>query len=967
MIRKLLLWLCVFALVLSSAAVSAAEIVLPNEAPGMRTVIYYVPSIKNDNDPEIKTASCAAQAILSRWNARLNPVWQKYNSTNPLQATGGRTIFTKGNDDGKSEINNRALPDNYENVPYDIWFIVHENAAANFMANEKLAAQFREKLLLNPDSRLHVVFITGTELTVPDSSPLGQLAAEGRADWSLLTADFRAENGVDTLHNASYFMANLYGRPVDLAVSQTEGTQEYTFDVPEDTNALVVIRWNGAAGQAVFTDGAGNQVPTDSQESAFERDYASYTGTMIGRVDAGARRVTINSSEALSVQAYWYPNLNDIQPGLDLGETHAWERGTNDLVLKVARLIGRPEQYTVFFKYWDKEADRENPKTIYPEGGFDEAKSCWKRPIDVTDESIQFVAVTPTVQLRTADGNLIWAWTGEEQKINVQSAGIQVNQNHPDEIIIYTDRENGKAGSITYNWKKQEFFLFNENEKWDIQAQVEDENAGIEVVPTAKGFTVTPKEGETPGGTVRLSGKVTDALGQEYTDECTVTFYVADVADLAGNIGVLFTGENDIFNAGDSLNVQASLSADLLEQWGEACRQLPDFPAAETLALSAALGNDAPEEGTPLTAEENGDLYASVDVAISTEQKAGETKLTAWIRTGDGSRELSKISWPLEVKNDSPVIFAGTERQKNPEGTDPSAEAETVALSENLQKYRKADEEKAETIKIRMEGAPLNFGFWIFHGYDRVENLLETMFGSDEPFFLFSDDLGNLSEVEISVDRSEGLELPDYFENKAGVWTYSVTNEEDHVIIPVLEPGEYTVTLKANDGASDSEAYVYKVQVYSSFLRIVSYAALGLAAFLLLLTLFLVIRQIRKPSFESIRVRCFVSSDEDQDNQRELLEKSNPVPMQNFAKKGVPLTTLLILSRQPALPAEYASVTEDIMVYPTKHKDLSLQFGKDAMKTIGRHEKKELLPLGGSFRMRIGSEYIMIENLQPNS
>ena len=44
-----------------------------------------------------------------------------------------------------------------------------------------------------------------------------------------------------------------------------------------------------------------------------------------------------------------------------------------------------------------------------------------------------------------------------------------------------------------------------------------------------------------------------------------------------------------------------------------------------------------------------------------------------------------------------------------------------------------------------------------------------------------------------------------------------------------------------------------------------------------------------------------------------------------------------------------------------------LNFGKHAMKTIGRHEKKQTIsqnPDQNTYRMRVGNEYIIIENVQ---
>jgi len=84
----------------------------------------------------------------------------------------------------------------------------------------------------------------------------------------------------------------------------------------------------------------------------------------------------------------------------------------------------------------------------------------------------------------------------------------------------------------------------------------------------------------------------------------------------------------------------------------------------------------------------------------------------------------------------------------------------------------------------------------------------------------------------------------------------------------------------------------------------------------------------------------------------------------NFGKKPVTLTTALILTRQPPMDQEISKVTDDIILLPTKHDELSIRFGKKALEKMGRHEKKELLSRGNTHRMRIGNTYIQIENVQ---
>ena len=86
--------------------------------------------------------------------------------------------------------------------------------------------------------------------------------------------------------------------------------------------------------------------------------------------------------------------------------------------------------------------------------------------------------------------------------------------------------------------------------------------------------------------------------------------------------------------------------------------------------------------------------------------------------------------------------------------------------------------------------------------------------------------------------------------------------------------------------------------------------------------------------------------------------------MANFGKKPVSLNTALMLARQPALTKELAEVAEDIMLLPTKHDELNIVFGKKAMADLGQQDKKISLSQGNAQRIRMGNQYLMIENVQ---
>ena len=95
-----------------------------------------------------------------------------------------------------------------------------------------------------------------------------------------------------------------------------------------------------------------------------------------------------------------------------------------------------------------------------------------------------------------------------------------------------------------------------------------------------------------------------------------------------------------------------------------------------------------------------------------------------------------------------------------------------------------------------------------------------------------------------------------------------------------------------------------------------------------------------------------------------MMSKTRPVSMEHFGKRPVSLNTALMLTRQPALTKELAEIAEDITLLPTKHDELNIMFGKKAMTNLGQQEKKISLSQGNVQRIRIGNQYVLIENVQ---
>ena len=919
MIKKTLICLLAFLFVLSAAAGSFAELMLTNEAAdGTRTVIYYVPATGDAN--ELTASKSVAKAIIARWPGRSEILCARYNSINDMQRNPDDQWFkrniAKGNDDGSSALGKKARPAGYESAPCDIWFIVPQEAEEKFMNNAQLMNECRT-LLSHEQSRMHIVFIGNDPKAVPQESALGTLGVEGKADWIYIASDFLQDRLDDNrdgmLHTGRYLLAALYGRPVDLDPAQAEGATSWTFDLPEDSKVMVLFN---AAGNTTISDEAGNPQPVVEIAVADAGLSGKITSS---NIPAGHYTVSIDSEGAAAPRIYWYPNLDEIRPALNLKDT--WTRGENELVLELGKTIGYPARYSVQFRYRDSEDETQTTMLF---GEYNAEQNRWVRKVSV-GVGTDHVYVTPSVRLTMADGNLAWAWDGEQTPRDVISEGVSVKSGAPSEGTVYTYvwKANEKQGQLGYKWS--EIFNFNAEDlpQFDIvlPAEVSQEEVGIvlQKLEDGSGFTVTALPIENPDCklTVQLTGKV----GEEIKTH-EMTFYRDDVTALPAQIQLSSDSEGSEVAVNETVSVHAVIPAELRERWEQACGQIPSWPRPESVRLSCAPYEGAAEEEAQLAGDP---LEASLELVVPATVKSGATTIKAKAvveNEGDPSWEIQSKQITVNYLNAAPDYIAETKI----------------------------------TEKVKLTGFP-----W---AYDREESLLKAVLGTDLPFELFVDKEDNLSSVFVTVEGLQGLEMPDYGDTNGDIWTIELKETEGQVLIAATEPGTHVIRLSASDGVNTSEVKEITVKVYSEVLKYVSYAVAGLAAFLLLLFIILLIRYISKPSYDNIYVRCFSSSDEDQERAAEIMEKSDPVLMSNFKKKGVLLSTLLILFRQPVLNKEYRQVANDIIVYPAKHNGLSIRFGKGAMKTVGRHEKRETVEQGGSYRMRIGNISILIENVR---
>ena len=935
--KKLILCLCALLLAVLTAVSAGAELKTANDIQtGCPVYIYYVPAVSENKDIRLSTARMIASLILEK-RKDYNVFGGAYNSNKDLSKKGDiLKAIVKGNNDGKGTIPEKNVPKNLAEIPAEFWFIVPEDAESNIIANAGLMNQCR-RMLANGQSRAHFVFIGNRQRAIAPDSELGKLISEGQADYVFTAADFTQNTLPGTeedreIETGDYLTASFFGTPVDLPLTAKEdGTS--SFILPEDGRAVVIVNWKDKVGTTVIRDTTGTATEKQEDLEFSEKGYAYYTATVSKKLEAGEYMVECQDAVPESIMVYWYPDMSGISPVL--ANTDDLKHGDNEIILKVQNDYGTPERFLVLFSY---QKDEEEPVTTTAE--YNPEQGGWTANINV-DTTVQHVHVTPTVRFRTANGNQIWEWQGEKTGYNVESDEITVQVDAPAEITLYTDEANQKAGSLAYKWS--DIFRYNPEDNpvfaYSLPGYGGEENLGIRCEDTENGFRITALNGENLPNAVEL--KVTATVNDKITDY-KIMVNRKDASGLYEAIDVQSGQEGKEIASGGEVKVTATISAEILSEWNAARRQIWTLPSPDQLQMVCSRDESSYPVSAPFEPQEDGSCKAEATIEIPDSQSSDENAAVS-IKFKQNIQISSEENERIG-KAEETVITAGLDR----------------SISFRIRNESPAfDDEYPAKDEVCIEGFP-----W---AYEKNDDLLSSVFGTNLPFELFKDKENHLTSVTVTVENIQGLELPDYGENDDKTWSYTITTADDSVVIGVLSPGKVTIRLSAEDGVNRSEEYTATVWFYSRILRYASYAAAGLAGLLVLLAIVLIIRQARKPSFSQISIRCYSSSDEDEKNGREFMSKCSPVSMAHFRKKGITLTNALIICRQPPLSKEYTAVTEDILLLPTKHNEIVLNFGKHAMKTIGRHEKKQTIsqnPDQNTYRMRVGNEYIIIENVQ---
>ena len=881
------------------------------ESGNRATAVFYVAA--SQDETVLDTAWYVARSIAGRREGYQLQISRPDIRTvyDKLDEKTRKEVFKRDKKTGSEEFNgNNGIKKQISGTAYDLWFIVPEQAAKNFAANSSVI----EALKSNGQSRAHVVFIGETVKKEEIGSSRMMREVPG-ISWICVKSDFTVssldEKESSHIHTGDYFIASLYGTPMELDVDFDEASGQWRFSVPENTRVLALAEGKNAE----------NHEPqiADLQGSIKSTEYISIEGGYSGAytadspLSAGQGRqyiIRIDNPAGLTVKAYCYPKFDEVQPLMETADE--WERGEQAVSLKLGKTLGDPADYSVQVRY--REDDQE---AVFQSLSYNGEQKCWQTAFLIGGK-VNSAALTPYVDLRMRDGNLAWSWTGEEITRQIRDREISGKEEAAKETTLYYYRD--RSGTFSGAWK--DYFDYNpaDNPEFGIKTDESALAAGWKASKTDAGFTLTysPAGGAEPRGCdVELTcGEAVHTMHIDLVDAETL---------LPENI-LVFDQDQQPMKAGSDLSVTAVVSGETAALWKEASDQLGGaLPELDAMNLTAELRKDGEPDADPLM---------SAEPAALAEQEDGSRKAGCTIRL-DSQLADGKYEIKAQLAGQDGTVWKELTRSVTVTNSRPYA----VGQAENSR-------------ELMLSGFP--------GGYT-PKDLLAEVFPGVSLFDLFADDETEVSSVRLTVEPVSGITVNG--ETVDTPYDRVITLKDTPDQIQVADTGEYRLTLTASDGVNDSEPIGISVRVGSSLIRTAVYAGIGIAAALVILVIVLIILQKRKPSFEGISLRAYLSGDDSAERGSEMLEKCRPIPMDRYQKQGVDLATVMLLARQPEVPASVAETLEDIVVYPGRYDEVRLVFGKKAMGKVGRQSAQERIQQGSApVRFRVENTYIQIEN-----
>ena len=948
MSRKIIAALCAVLLLALPFAGALAESVTAEDTEAVVNIIY-CPTNKEKSDV-VHAARHVANAIAERWSSAKVRVF----STKNIQEQKPTEDFINAiSTDDSVDIQKGKLL-GWETLekdprPQEIWMIMTADCAESLTETTDIYGQISTAMQENAQARLHLVFIrasgskagTESELYKKLSAAYPERVAAVQVCRNFMQADAQDAQ----THSGDWFVASLYGEtPAALPLEEKEaGT--YCFTMPKDGTALVLAWQNKETKRADVhveeqlpvgaAQSSAVQVESFGKANGWNGTRAEYlNGAKLTNLSGQSTYVlTLPAGDIESVKVFYYPEMAEAACSLSLG-ANTWERWEQEISLSVtggdmSNCVAEPAvNYAADDGKWQ-------PLTVKQADGE------WKAFI-TPQRNQTSVRVKASVAIKDANGNLLRKLETEEERAIVNTAIEALEQ--PDPITLYFyQAEDGRLLGRAALFLSDYFAL---NPADGVQLFVDGTDAkewqaeGAKTIATGTDLTVlsdgwqcelaaTSAQGEDL--TVTLKAKVGDDEG-----ECTVQVQRCDVGALVRSFEIAVLDENnrkaDKLLAGHSYTLKVTYPEAVVETWAS----MPEdeltagIPRLEKLLLCVAeqgaalstthasatdlpivqAGKDGTFDSMPavsFTGQKDGTYAAEVTVQVDRDWKTGELPVQfAVFSDEEGTTKLAEKTDAFAVINDPPTAKA----VKKTEFT-----VKLAGMADENGQYQANGLKVEEALGVHAIGD-------LFEDPETTDALKYTV------------QVDNLNGVTLQQDGKQ-LQLAE------GETSFPLEN--GFLCLNFTTKGDRTLILRASDGVNDAASLCITVHVKSALEEILLYIGLGVAALLLAALIAAVIHQVRKPAFGKtglVCVSCASAAVDSSESMEKLLAAREAVPMEAFGKKKVPLSQLLICSRQAPLPPDEAWLAEDIFVAPGRNGSIRILFGGKAKKQLRRRNEK---------------------------
>ncbi len=897
--------------------------------------VIYVPGTQVQT--EVDTAIFIKEALKARFPGEKNLI--KNISSKSVREEPDNNIF-KTSQSTREKTLNEKICEELRKDDYHVWFLVPDQAAEDFCSNTELFEQLKE-LMQDRIMRIHIVFIGDKMVEPSETSALSQFAAETKkADWGWAAGDFlstaQRTEANRKVYTGNYFIASLFGKAAELPVTREK--ESVTFTLPGGTDGTVLV--------VSKVEQLNQPVTIKAEISGTDSDITvpkkgAFRISKLEGLSAGEHTIQVSGGDKYT-RVYFYPDLNRVNPSVKIGnkDSETIERGKTEIVLTVENDLGLPSMFSVSFDCGITGVGGDvSPLTLPAE--YDETGKRWRAMLTTGTEDTAFT-VLPKISYNATDGNAVDEWQGAEMQRKIETVGVTVLPSAPAEAVLYYDEN--RSGKIAFKWT--DFFSYNTADNLlpaiSEAEKTVAENLGFIIENTQDGFALSVNLKNTAEGTVMAGGD----------GEATITLDCGGVSmplllrsvSVSALKNTLHIGTDAAeVKAGGKFTLYAEIPAETAAHYEAAHKQNDGFYLASDLMMKVESKDkditvESKDEDITAAAAEtafentNGVWRAEIGMKVSPTPAAGK----------DGSLKISaKI---VNEKEDALIQDID------------SVQVAVINKAPHLDtKIEKTD----KTIELR--GVPIEWKdagiLKSVFGEGQEICLLQKAFGTGDLFTLFKDDETEITSVKVRVEPAEGL-LPE---------EGTVLEKGQKLTVPAIcraQSQKYTIRVTASDGVNESAETAVTLTLQSSMVRIVNYIVLGLIALIVILIALLIIRQIRKPSFDSINIRCLVTTDQPSETCRELMSKSRATSMIHFHKKPAPLSAVLTMTHQPPLSGQAVKAADDIMLLPSRHDEIIVVFGKTALMEMSSHDKKETITIGMTYSLRMpDNTNILIENV----